>query len=354
MVSNGLCFDGTASHMAQHGRTVFARLQSLPLADRRWFHWRISSSHCFDRVVLTNAGELLFAEPTPRMTAVARLPAGEWRNLDGRAIDQDGLAFTLDKETTEVEIAHSIPYSAPAAATTAWQWIFDRPEQAELPRISVLRGAAGRPETTHWVVCRQHPVETLASHFAQALQARIHADSPVPPWTWAVVPVANPEGCRLGTSRLNGQGIDMNRCWGVPGQPREVGHLLDGMRELGCHFFLDVHADEKCAQPYLHLGAVNAAPASPAAQRERAFKLALERALGGAPLATYDEAPGGLTRGLGAYHVHQTHGCPAIVLEIPMQRDVMAEPLASDTLARIGELADGVYRAICVTGGTHR
>jgi len=104
-----------------------------------------------------------------------------------------------------------------------------------------------------WVIARQHPSETMGGYFIEGLLERMVDESdPIARLLLQhavlhVVPNMNPDGSRLGLTRTNAVGANLNREWMSPSLQRspEVVHVRSQMEGTGVDFCLDVHGDEE-------------------------------------------------------------------------------------------------------------
>jgi murein tripeptide amidase MpaA len=104
-----------------------------------------------------------------------------------------------------------------------------------------------------WVIARQHPSEMMGGYFIEGLMERLMDPSdPVARQLLReavlyIVPNMNPDGARLGLTRLNAAGVNLNREWAGPTLERspEVFHVRSCMERVGVDFCLDVHGDEE-------------------------------------------------------------------------------------------------------------
>ncbi len=104
-----------------------------------------------------------------------------------------------------------------------------------------------------WVIARQHPSEMMGGYFVEGFLERMLDESdPVPRQllrhsVFHIVPNMNPDGARLGLTRANAAGANLNREWVSPSLERspEVLHVRSRMERTGVDFCLDVHGDEE-------------------------------------------------------------------------------------------------------------
>lgn len=117
----------------------------------------------------------------------------------------------------------------------------------------VTLGTPGPNKKVCWVIARQHPSETMGGYFIEGLLERMIDESdPVArrlleQAVLHVVPNMNPDGSRLGHTRANLAGANLNREWLAPSIERspEVYFVRAEMQRTGVDFCLDVHGDEE-------------------------------------------------------------------------------------------------------------
>jgi murein tripeptide amidase MpaA len=115
-----------------------------------------------------------------------------------------------------------------------------------------------------WIICRQHPGETMAEYYAEGLLQRLLLGPNVADddqvvqvlqrYTFYIVPNMCPDGGVLGHLRTNAVGTNLNREWTdkngyqAPTLQRspEDYHVLRAMQAVGrMDCFLDIHGDEE-------------------------------------------------------------------------------------------------------------
>ena len=114
-------------------------------------------------------------------------------------------------------------------------------------------GEASPGKRTCWVVARQHPSEAMSGYFLEGMLPRlVDEHDPVARQLLDraviyVVPNMNPDGTRLGHTRCNGAGANLNREWANPSPARspEVVAVQARMASTGVDFFMDCHGDEE-------------------------------------------------------------------------------------------------------------
>jgi murein tripeptide amidase MpaA len=160
----------------------------------------------------------------------------------------------------------------------------------------------GTGSLTCWIICRQHPGETMASFYVEGLLNRLlgldvegKSSEPmeevvkraIDMFTFHIVPNVNPDGSAAGYLRTNAAGSNLNREWATVcdnysaptlDKSPEVLYILREMDKTGVDAFLDIHGDE--ALPFNFLsGAEGMSVWSPRL-----------KALHGAFLASYERA----------------------------------------------------------------
>jgi murein tripeptide amidase MpaA len=114
-------------------------------------------------------------------------------------------------------------------------------------------GEAGPGKRTCWIIARQHPSESMSGYFLEGMLPRlVDEHDPVARQLLDravihVVPNMNPDGTRLGHTRGNGAGANLNREWADPSPDRspEVFAVRAQMEATGVDFFMDCHGDEE-------------------------------------------------------------------------------------------------------------
>lgn len=104
-----------------------------------------------------------------------------------------------------------------------------------------------------WIMARQHPSETMGGYFVEGfLERMVDGSDPIARQllrqaVFYIVPNMNPDGARMGATRLNAAGANLNREWVQPTLDRspEVFHVRNLMEHTGVDFCLDVHGDEE-------------------------------------------------------------------------------------------------------------
>jgi murein tripeptide amidase MpaA len=104
-----------------------------------------------------------------------------------------------------------------------------------------------------WVIARQHPSEMMGGYFVEGLLDRLVDETDavtrrlLRSCVFHIVPNMNPDGARLGLTRANAAGANLNREWLAPSaeQSPEVLAVRAEMERTGVDFCLDVHGDEE-------------------------------------------------------------------------------------------------------------
>jgi hypothetical protein len=127
--------------------------------------------------------------------------------------------------------------------------------------------AEGKQKRVVWIVCRQHPAETMAEWWADGFLDRLLASSNGDDCSGDlerdvllrgalinIVCCANPDGATLGLTRTNAAGMNLNREWSAPseGQTPEIFGIMAKISASSCcDLVLDVHGDETLPRPVL-------------------------------------------------------------------------------------------------------
>jgi murein tripeptide amidase MpaA len=253
----------------------------------QWFYFRLSGVRDTDLCLsLENVARSTYPGGWPGYRAVASYDQQQWFRVD---TDFDGTNLRIRHRSTAdlVWFAYFEPYPMERHAG-----LLARLQMQ--PGIGVRTlglSCAGRPidvvEAGHadpaapqvWIICRQHPGESMAEWFAEGLLERL-CDAADPVVTQLlrtarlhVVPNMNPDGTALGNLRTNAKGVDLNRAWvnASPEASPEVFVVREAIAHSGAAIFLDVHGDE--ALPYIFIDSSETHPYyTPAHQaREQRF-----------------------------------------------------------------------------------
>jgi len=286
MIQVSSAFDGGAITVVDATRADDIRLRLRADASAefwQWFYFRVAGARDTDLTVhLLNAGKSTYPGGWPGYRAVVSYDQQAWFRVD-TAFDGARLTVRHRSAADLVWFAYFEPFSMERHAA-----LLARAQLRPGARVRSLGlSCAGRPidvvelglqdpaAPQVWVICRQHPGETMAEWFADGMLERLGdgADPVVTELLRAaclhIVPNMNPDGSALGNLRTNARGIDLNRAWvnaSAEASP-EVYVVRQAMRESAPAIFLDVHGDE--ALPYVFVAGSDAQPSFTAAHRER-------------------------------------------------------------------------------------
>jgi murein tripeptide amidase MpaA len=294
MIQVTSAFDSGAITVLDAGNAADIRLALRPdiCADfSQWFYFRVSGVRNTDlRLHLDKVAKSTYPAGWPGYRAVASYDQQNWFRVDS---EFDGASLIVRHHSTAdlVWFAYFEPYpmdrhAGLLARCQGWPGVQVRTlglSCAARP-IDVVEAGPLDPQLPQvWVICRQHPGESMAEWFAEGMLERL-ADRADPIVTQLlrgarlhIVPNMNPDGTALGNLRTNAKGIDLNRAWinPSPESSPEVFVVRNAILASGATIFLDVHGDE--ALPYIFLASSQAQPYFTAAhrQREQQFMAAL-------------------------------------------------------------------------------
>ncbi len=108
-----------------------------------------------------------------------------------------------------------------------------------------------------WIIARQHPGETMGTHFAEGVldilieESNFLSSILLSQYVFYVVPNINPDGSVNGNLRTNALGQNLNREWNKKSGASavEVDFVRDKIHKTGVDLFLDIHGDE--VLPYI-------------------------------------------------------------------------------------------------------
>jgi len=253
----------------------------------QWFYFRVSNAKgqpCTFRI--TNAHEASYPEAWDGYkVAYSYNPSQEepiWQRIDntkytphkGFGPKELSWDFTPDRES--VWFAYFAPYSyerhqsliaKAAASPKAEAQVLGYTLQGR--PIDMIKLGSGEKKV--WIICRQHPGESMAEWWAQGFITSLltaNAESKeggvgspksaaklLEGATVYIVPNMNPDGSINGHLRTNAAGANLNREWctgwyegyDAPTLKRspEVHAVLKEMKSTGVDCFLDVHGDEE-------------------------------------------------------------------------------------------------------------
>jgi hypothetical protein len=99
-----------------------------------------------------------------------------------------------------------------------------------------------------WLICRQHPGETIASWILEGFLKKII--SPIPNVKLRIILTLNPDGIFLGNWYSNKKGINLNLDWKST-KSKEVKCLSKLLDKQYNDLIVDVHGDEECNKHFL-------------------------------------------------------------------------------------------------------
>ena len=191
-----------------------------------------------------------------------------WRRAaDTRVGEASDLLFSVPAEgARQAHVAYFVPYGADLHAALVARAVASprcrvgsvgrSVEGREIELVAVGSGAR-----RVWVVCRQHPAETMAEWWADGFLGRLlgagsadrERDAVLEGSTVLVVIRANPDGAVKGLTRTNAAGMNLNREWTTAGDESPEVQGIRARMEAGggCDLMIDVHGDEGLARPVL-------------------------------------------------------------------------------------------------------
>ena len=190
----------------------------------QWFHFRVSGARDVELCVhIVNAAQSTYPGGWPGYRAVASYDLQNWFRVDSGF---DGTRLTVRHRSAGdvVWFAYFEPYPMErhaALLARAQSWPGARLRTLGLscagrPLDVIEMGSTEAAAPQVWIICRQHPGETMAEWFAEGLLERL-ADPADPVVTLAlrtarfhIVPNMNPDGSALGNLRTNARGVDLN------------------------------------------------------------------------------------------------------------------------------------------------
>ncbi len=346
----------------QGDRCLLAIRQDSQSHFYQWFYFGIQSAQA-KTLVITNAAGAAYPEGWQDYQALASDDLQHWYRVPTQY--QDG-QLLIEHQPSQGQrwYAYFVPYGYVRylQALATWQ---QRPEVSwtALGRtvqgraIDLLTlGQAGKPKI--WLSARQHPGETMASWYIEALINAL-LDTPLgaelrQQAQFFVLPHLNPDGAVLGNLRTNAQGINLNREWAQPCMQRspEVYLARQAMEARGVDLYIDVHGDESLPWNFM-AGQLGADVSEAILAQEQAFKewycqasVDFQQEQGYAPGQFGSEA-----LSMATFWVGNRFSCPALTLEMPFkehwrqpQVPMPAEPGWS--VARTQELAKALLKPL--------
>ncbi|GFR43993.1 hypothetical protein Agub_g5139 [Astrephomene gubernaculifera] len=235
------------------------------------------------------------------------------RSLEGRDLEM-------------LEIGPSAPTAVAAASSLAEA---TSPAAAAPSATSSPSPGPCPPPLRVWVICRQHPGESMAEWFAEGLLERLTdpEDSVARclggKACFYVVPNMCPDGSARGHLRTNAAGTNLNRAWAAPSLEAapEVLHTLAAMDKTGVDLFLDIHGDEELPHVFVagleglpgwgpRLAGLQTAFCAAAARHAPEFQTAHGYAR---------DAPGRANLTLASKQVGHRFDCLSLTLEMPFK-----------------------------------
>jgi murein tripeptide amidase MpaA len=240
----------------------------------QWFYFRAADVRDLDcRYMISNAAGAAYQKGWQDYRAVASYDREFWFRVD-TSFDGENLVIEHNSTEDQVYFAYFAPYSMERHAD-----LIAFAQTSERCRVETLGTTLdgqtmdclcfGEPDASRrkvWMVARQHPGETMAEWWMEAMINRLvdHSDPVVNALldkaVIYLVPNMNPDGSRRGHLRTNAAGSNLNREWDNPSQDKspEVLCVLDKITRTGLDFGLDVHGDE--ALPYNFIAGTEGIP----------------------------------------------------------------------------------------------
>jgi len=240
----------------------------------QWFYFRAANVRDLDcRYLIINAAGAAYQKGWQDYQAVASYDREFWFRVD-TSFDGENLVLEHNSTEDQVFFAYFAPYSMERHADLiAFAQTSERCQVETLgttldgqPMDCLRFGEADAARKKIWMVARQHPGETMAEWWMEAMVNRLvdHSDPVVNALldkaVIYLVPNMNPDGSRRGHLRTNAAGSNLNREWHEPSLEKspEVLCVLDKITRTGLDFGLDVHGDE--ALPYNFIAGTEGIP----------------------------------------------------------------------------------------------
>jgi len=240
----------------------------------QWFYFRAANVKDLDcRYLITNAAGAAYTKGWEDYQAVASYDREFWFRVD-TSYDGENLVIEHNSSEDQVYFAYFAPYSMERHADLiAFAQTSERCQVETIgttldgQSMDCLRfGEIDQSRKNIWMVARQHPGETMAEWWMEAMVNRLvdHADPVVNAILERaviyLVPNMNPDGSRRGHLRTNAVGSNLNREWEnpTPEKSPEVLCVLEKIQQTGLDFGLDVHGDE--ALPYNFIAGTEGIP----------------------------------------------------------------------------------------------
>ena len=240
----------------------------------QWFYFRAANVKDLDcRYVIANASGASYQKGWEGYRAVASYDREFWFRVD-TSFDGENLIIEHNSSEDQVYFAYFAPYSMERHADLiAFAQTSERCQVETIGKtldgqtMDCLRfGKIDQGRKNIWMVARQHPGETMAEWWMEALVNRLvdHSDPVVntilDKAVIYLVPNMNPDGSRRGHLRTNAVGSNLNREWENPTLEKspEVLCVLEKIKQTGLDFALDIHGDE--ALPYNFIAGTEGIP----------------------------------------------------------------------------------------------
>lgn len=232
----------------------------------QWFHFQVTTQPGQALVLhIVNAGEASYPSAWDGYKACASYDLEAWWRIPDTSYDEAAgvltIRFTPQQRVTR--LAYWAPFSWERHCS-----LVARMQLREHVRAHVLTrthdgrdlhmlqvGSPAPDKATLWVICRQHPGESMAEYFAEGLLERLTGPGPdaerdalLGSAVLYVVPNCCPDGSVRGHLRTNAVGSNLNREWARPSAEAspEVLAISAAIRDGGgLDAFLDVHGDEE-------------------------------------------------------------------------------------------------------------
>ena len=227
----------------------------------QWFNFRVSGAKGRElNLVIENADGAAYPKGWDDYRACYTYGRDLWHRLSTTRYEDGKLIMEITPEHDLVQLAYFAPFSherhldmVAGAATYAGVSYRSLGETVQGRAMDCLEFGDGH---THvWIIARQHPGESMASHWMEGFLAQVlgggdYAEEAKQLIRFHVVPNMNPDGSVLGNLRTNAKGANLNREWNVATLERspEVYHVRAAMESAPPALCLDVHGDE--ALPY--------------------------------------------------------------------------------------------------------
>jgi len=303
----------------------------------QWFSFRLTGAAGQDcRLVIDNAGKASYPAGWEGYKAVASYDRETWFRID-TAYEDGRLIMRHRPAASLIHFAYFAPYSLERHADLIAH--LQRSPRVQVGSLGATLdgrdldllciGEAGDDRKACWLVARQHPGETMAEWWMEGFLGRLTdpddalARAILEKAVVYAVPNMNPDGSFRGHLRSNAAGANLNREWAEPSLERspEVFLVRRKMGETGVDFCLDVHGDE--ARPHNFLIGTGGIPGWSEAL---AACLSTFRTAYTAACPDYDPkndlpspAAGAANMTLCSNQVAETHGCLAMILEMPFK-----------------------------------